>query len=111
MKKQCKQCNIIFDGRKNKDFCSITCKSAFNNEQARQRNRNLKVSFDRIKANRNILMGLHQLFGADAIGIELLERAGFQPAFTSVQSNQNVLIYDDWGLKQITMNQFQIIKL
>jgi hypothetical protein len=56
-------------------------------------------------------MGLHQLFGADAIGVELLERAGFQPAFTSFQSNQNILIYDDWGLKQITMNKFQIIKL
>lgn len=110
MKKQCKQCNIVFDGRLNKDFCSVSCKSTFNNELTRQRNNNLKKSFDRIKANRNILIGLYQLFGNDAVSIELLERAGFKPAFTSVQSNQNVLIYDDWGLKQVAINQFQIIK-
>lgn len=109
--KQCKQCNIIFEGRQNKDFCSIQCKSSFNNEQAKHRNQNLKMSFNRVKANRNILMGLYQLFGGDAIGIELLERAGFKPAYTSVQSNQNVLVYDDWGLQQVTKNQFQIIKL
>ena len=111
MKKQCKQCHIIFEGRQNKEFCSISCKSFHNNELAKYRNRNLKLSFDRIKANKNVLVGLHQLFGNDAVSIELLERAGFQPAFTSVQSNQNVLIYDDWGLKQISKNQFQIIKL
>ena len=55
MRKQCKQCHIMFEGRRNKDFCSISCKSFHNNELAIYRNRNLKLSFDRIKANKNVV--------------------------------------------------------
>jgi hypothetical protein len=111
MKRQCKQCKEIFEGRLNKEFCSTSCKSTYNNQLARIRNKNLKQAFDKVKHNKNALRNLYQLFGNSAISGELLERAGLQPAYTSVQLDQNVLVFDDWALKPVSNNKFQIIKL
>ncbi|RYU94744.1 hypothetical protein [Emticicia agri] len=108
---KCKNCNNTFEGRRNRLFCSTGCKSEFNNDLARERNKSLKQAFDQVKYNRNILAHLYQLFGNNPIQETLLNRAGFQFAYVSRMGQKQEFVYDDYALNISTNNIIYIKKL
>lgn len=111
MKRYCKHCFHPFEGRENRLFCSVSCKTKHNNSLAKTRNANLKRVFTIVKANRQALAQLYELFDTQPVSVELLQKAGIRLAYTSQLTANGVYVYDDYAIKSIGNNQFQIDKL
>ena len=78
----CAECGTIFNGRKDKQFCSVPCKNKWHNRQIRQRRQyRLKVTAA-LNRNYEILDGLLKEKRRSA-GLEELTKAGYEPAFVT----------------------------
>lgn len=78
----CLECGRAFYGRKDKHFCSISCKNAFHNRKVQERRRLRMAVMSVISHNYDIL---DSLLKEERVSAELaeLEKAGFNPAFVT----------------------------
>lgn len=78
----CLECGSEFYGRKDKQFCSISCKNKWHNRQFLER-RHLRMEIvAAISRNYEILETLLKE-GRVSAGLEELTKAGFNPAFVT----------------------------
>ena len=76
----CLECGTTFRGRKDKHFCSLSCKNAYHNrEQQAKRHRRIET-IAALSGNYNILEALLKE-GKTSASLEELGKLGFDPAY------------------------------
>lgn len=113
--KTCVHCKNEFEGRRNKKFCTITCKNSYHNEEYRQANANVYSINKILTRNRNILKDLFQVYRSSAISLEVLHSYGFKTKFhthlfNAPSGDRYTMVYD-FGFKATIDNQVQIVEL
>lgn len=77
--KKCRNCNEEFEGRLNKVFCSLYCKSAYNYEKDKNKPpTHFKIVDKQLKLNRKLLAKYNKA-GKATIRKEVLIKEGFNP--------------------------------
>tara|TARA_Y100000385_G_C12980307_1_gene588118 strand:- start:656 stop:1033 length:378 start_codon:yes stop_codon:yes gene_type:complete len=74
---RCKNCDKVFFGRLNTLYCSKECKWSFNNEKAREKNKQLKEECDLLRDARNALEKLYNKYGNQRFAFNELTTLGF----------------------------------
>ena len=79
--KVCPNCNEAFEGRANKLFCSLYCKSAYNYEKDKNKPpTRFKIVDNQLRLNRKLLAKYNQA-GKATIRKDKLLKDGFDPNF------------------------------
>ena len=78
----CLECGKAFYGRKDKHFCSLSCKNSFHNRKVQERRRLRLEVMAALSRNYEIL---NSLLKEERVSAELteLEKAGYDPAFVT----------------------------
>lgn len=77
--KQCRNCKEEFEGRLNKVFCSLYCKSAYNYEKDKNKPlTRFKIVDKQLKFNRKLLARYNKA-GKATVRKEVLIKEGFDP--------------------------------
>ncbi|MHA7060119.1 hypothetical protein ACWGOQ_0023025 [Aquimarina sp. M1] len=94
MNRNCTYCNEIFEGRKDKKFCSSYCRSAFYYKTNKEKENTLFKTIDQqLKTNRKILKNYNRA-GLATIRKEKLLQEGFNPKyFTHYWKNNKGQVY------------------
>lgn len=94
MPKVCPVCNESFDGRADKKFCSVYCKSAFQYKNNKDKDAGLFSKIDKqLKLNRRLLKQYNKA-GKATVRKEILVNDGFNPKyFTHYWKNYNSEVY------------------
>lgn len=96
----CPVCNKTFMGRKNRNYCSLFCKTRINNDKAGIIRKKKSAITAKFLLNAMILAEFYPFsLGKNKILIKLLERNGFDPCseFSSVKSKENGEIWKKAG--------------
>jgi hypothetical protein len=78
MKKICTACKESFIGRSDKQFCSVGCKNAFNNEKRKTTQNAVKEIDGYLHRNREILATVMPILKKEMFDRLILTRAGFK---------------------------------
>lgn len=113
--KMCPNCKKEFDGRRNKKFCTVSCKNHYHNEEYRKENQNVNNINKILNKNRIILRNLFKIYRSSSISKEILEGHGFDLKFHTHLFNapsgaRYTMIYE-FGFKTTFDEQIQIVEL
>ena len=102
-KRKCPVCGEIMQGRKDKVYCSLKCKSTFHYEKAREQEQFYFEVDAQLKTNRKILKQFNKT-GKTTLRREVLHKLGFNPNyFTHYWKSKNgdvyLFVYDYGFLK------------
>jgi hypothetical protein len=78
MKKLCLSCELAFNGRSDKQFCSVACKNSFNNQKRKNTQNAVKEIDGYLHRNREILETLMPTLKKEMFDKLILTRAGFR---------------------------------
>lgn len=113
--KTCPNCEEEFEGRRNKKFCSASCKNQYHNSEYRESNRDVYDINRILQRNRNILKNLFQVYRSSSVGKNILEAHGFNTKFHThlfdAPSGARYTMVYDFGFKNLFDNQIQIVEL
>lgn len=113
--KTCTNCKGLFEGRRNKKFCSISCKNQFHNEAYREEN-NLVFDVNRaLNKNRAILKQLFKVYRSSVVPMTILEAHGFNGKFhthlfDAPSGTRYTMVYE-LGFRLTYDNQVSIVEL
>lgn len=113
--KACPNCKKEFEGRRNKKFCSVSCKNQYHNEE--YRNENIIV-FDinkTLNKNRKILKDLFKVYRSSNVPMSLLQAHGYNIKFHTHMFNapsgaKYTMVYEV-GFKTTFDDQVNIVEL
>ncbi len=108
MEATCKNCNEVYEGRRNQIYCSLKCKNEVNNAKYRKSHEKLQNSTKIILNNSKILKRLYDLIKEDRIHMSILERKGLKPAYCNYQRKDGHFEFDSWILEQVSINEYII---
>jgi len=74
---RCPNCDEVFFGRLNREYCTDECKWSSNNEKARMKNKQLKKEYDLLRDCRNAVRKLHDKYGKKRFPFNELIALGF----------------------------------
>lgn len=77
---ECLECGAVFRGRKDKRFCSLTCKNAYHNREQQAKRHSRTETLAALTGNYKILEALLREEKSSA-GLEELEKLGFKPSY------------------------------
>ena len=101
----CLQCSEELQGRSDKKFCNVQCKSGYNNMARSDDEKNIQYINKAIRRNRTILKQLSPI-GKNSVRKELMQELGFSfQYFSSIFKNQAGDIYYlcyDYGFHPFT---------
>ncbi len=104
-KRLCQNCGDQMTGRIDKKFCTIQCKSVFNNRARSDEEQNMQTTNRLLRRNRTILKQLSPI-GKNTVRKELMQELGFSfHYFSSIFKNQAGDIYYlcyDYGFHPFT---------
>lgn len=113
LQKKCKECDKVITGRIDKVFCSIECKSAYNNNKYRTDKSIVRKINKILDLNRNILIQLNPE-GKRKIARETLLSAGYNFKYYTHQvitAKGNVYHFCyDYGYMQLDEVNFLLVK-
>ncbi len=110
MEKICKQCDTVFQGRKNQKYCTTKCKAAFNNERAKERDYYLNRAIRDLKENKKTLGDVYKLFGSEVISATLISKLKLNFGATSTKTPNGNCCYGEYELRRVDLNHYRIIK-
>jgi len=114
MKKTCLVCHNPLKGRTDQQFCSDQCRTAYHNEQRKQKNHYLKEVNRILKRNRDILQRACP-DGKRKVNKALLLQQGFQYGYFTgeYQTRQGHIYYYcyDYGYRVVNEEELIIVKL
>lgn len=92
--KRCPECNEKIEGRTDKKFCSVYCKSSFHYKKNHADGNNMFMAIDKIlKQNRRILKNYNKS-GKSTVRKDILLKEGFNPKyFTHYWKGNNNNLY------------------
>ncbi|WP_133122092.1 hypothetical protein [Brumimicrobium salinarum] len=113
--KVCPNCKTEFEGRRNKKFCSVSCKNHHHNETYRNEN-HVENSINRVlHKNRMILKDLFKIYRSSAIPQNILEAHGYNMKFHThlfnAPSGERYTMVYELGYKTAFDNQIHIVQL
>ena len=107
----CKSCDLIFEDRSNRIYCSQSCKSATNNTRVAERDKTARYVERQVKANRRVLMMLYNLYGDCPLPAFMIEKTSINKNWNNgVSPDGKQVLFLDYILKELPNNYFQIIK-
>lgn len=108
----CPACQIRFEGRENKKYCTAKCKTAHNNMVFLKKNSNANKILKEIKKNTRIVSKVYELFNSEPIPRHLITATGLNTRFITENSNSGSLIFGEFELrKNLTNNTYSIFKI
>ncbi|PWH85572.1 hypothetical protein [Brumimicrobium oceani] len=113
--KTCPNCEEEFEGRRNKKFCSVSCKNQFHNEEYRNANHTVINLNKTLLKNRVILKDLFKVYRSSAIPLTILEAHGFNSRFhthlfNAPSGDRYTMVYEV-GYKTSFDNQIHIVEM
>ena len=111
IQRTCKSCHASIIGRRDKKFCSAKCRSAFNNEQYRNENRDVLELEKLKKLTRNQVRDVYKIFGDDSIPDYLIHNSKIDIRYNTGDTKFGDLIFLDFELCRSSPNTYQITKL
>lgn len=111
----CLQCGKEFEGRKNKKFCSISCKNAYHNDKIRSEEEHLNEVNKVLHKNWKTLAHLFHVYKSAPFSIEVAKAQGlntqfFTHLYNSPRGDKYVMVYDYGFLKQLD-DQIRIVQM
>ncbi len=108
----CNHCGESFEGRPNRAYCSQRCKAAINNRRYTERDKEARAVELKVRANRNILSKLHQVFGNEVLPKATIEKSRLESGYKSGTSRDGThLFFLDFVIKWLPSNDCQILKI
>lgn len=111
--RKCISCAKPIEGRSDKKFCDVNCRSAYNSKQARQNNQFLFGIEKQLRKNRKILQMLNPA-GKSTVRMEYLQKQGYDfRYFTNVyKTKKNRLYYFcfEWGVSEVDKEHILIVE-
>ncbi|RFC54231.1 hypothetical protein [Brumimicrobium aurantiacum] len=113
--KICPSCSKEFQGRRNKKYCSVSCKNQYHNEEYRNSNQTVITLNRTLQKNRVILKDLFKVYRSSAIPLSVLEAHGFDKKFhthlfNAPSGDRYTMVYE-LGYKTSFDNQIQIVEM
>ncbi len=107
-KRTCLNCGEKFEGRSDKKFCSVYCKSNFHHEKNKNKEQTLYKKIDKqLKLNRRLLHNFNKA-GKSTVSKNRLIAAGFNPNFFThyykTQQGKVYLFCYEYGFMKIFQN-------
>ena len=110
--KNCPHCGNSFVGRSNRNYCSQSCKSSINNFRVAKRDENANAVARKVKANRRILMTLHNIYGGVELPSFVVEKTKLDVRwYSSMSDNRKQQVFLDFILHRLPNNNYLISKL
>lgn len=111
----CPNCENEFEGRRNKKFCSISCKNQYHNEEYRDANKAVFNVNKILSKNRTILRNLYSIYRSAPVSNSILEAHGFNlkfhtHIFNAPSGEKYTMIYEV-GYKLTIDSQVQIVEM
>ena len=94
MLKICNKCRHPFEGRANRLYCSVTCKSAVNNERQLVKTKELVDTNKILRRNRRIVADLFNLFKSQPIEKEILKKVGLDANYSTGAGDDGICFYE-----------------
>lgn len=111
MTKKCQNCDQHFKGRPNQLYCSPCCKSAINNHRYRERDVNARNVELKVRANRNILSKLYEVFENKELPTAIVNQSNLDARYkTGVSKEGQSSFFLDFVLSKLSNGNFQITK-
>jgi hypothetical protein len=111
MANYCHNCGNLFEGRPNRAYCSQSCKSATNNRRYAERDFNARKVELKVRANRNTLFKLHQIFGDKPLPPMIIDESNLDTRFNSGASADAMMFcFLDFAVKKLSNQNYQILK-
>ena len=107
----CKSCHAPFIGRRDKKFCSAKCRSAFNNEQYRNENRDVLELEKLKKLTRNQVRDVYRIFGETPIPAFLIQKSKINIGYSSGTTRDGSLMFMDFLLCKHAPDYYIIKKI
>lgn len=108
--KTCPVCKTEFKGRLNQKYCSIKCKSEYNNDLRRSKLKPLKKHMAILNTNREVLQNLLQK-GIEEVSREQLNAMGYNLAYFThagkTKISDKTYFVFDYGLAVVN-NKFKV---
>lgn len=107
----CHNCGNLFEGRPNRAYCSPSCKSATNNRRYAKRDFNARKVELKVRANRNILSKLHQIFGDKPLPPMIIEESNLDTLYNSgASADATRFCFLDFAVQKLSNHNYQILK-
>ena len=107
----CQNCGDHFQGRSNQLYCSPRCKSATNNHRYKERDVEARKVELKVRANRNILSKLYQVFEEKELPLVIVNQSSFDSRYkTSLSKDGRHSFFLDFALSNLPNGNFQITK-
>ena len=111
MANYCHNCGDPFEGRPNRAYCSQSCKSATNNRRYAERDFNARKVELKVRANRNILSKLYQIFGENPLPTMVIDESNLDTQFNSGASEDaSMFCFLDFAVRKLSNQNYQILK-
>lgn len=115
MQKTCPNCHNQFEGRRNKKFCSVSCKNQYHNEEYRSTNKAVFNVNKVLTKNRAILRELYTVYRSSPVATNILKAHGFNlkfhtHVFNAPSGEKYTMIYEI-GYKHTIDDQIQIVEM
>jgi hypothetical protein len=107
--KICERCGNTFEGRANKVYCSIACKSAVNNGRQLVKTQELVDTNKILRRNRRILSDFYKVFQSKPFDAALLDNTDFDSTYSTGIGKEGLFFYE-YSLITKNKNSYYITK-
>jgi hypothetical protein len=111
IEKNCPHCGNSFYGRSNRTYCSQSCKSSINNFRVAKRDEDANRIAQMVKANRRILMNLHDIYGKIELPPIIVDNTRLDKKWHSwISSDGTQMAFLDFVLRRLPNHNYSIFK-